>query len=71
MSGDRLTPPPEHNHHRWHWIDTEFGPMAASWYPMIGFGQWDISGHTYAADHPKVLREWGYLGPAIPPEVEG
>lgn len=64
-----VTPPKEHEARRWHWIDTEYGIMAASWYPLIGeHGSWDISGHCYGADSPKVLREWRYLGPDIPPE---
>jgi hypothetical protein len=66
----RLAPPQEHDHRRWHWIETEHGPMAASWFPSandVG-GYWDISGHVKRDDDPKVLREWEYLGPAIPPE---
>lgn len=67
---DRLAPPQEHDQHRWHWIETEYGAMAASWFPLIGDGSWDISGHTKAATDPTVLRSWRYLGPAIPPETE-
>jgi hypothetical protein len=44
--------------------------MAASWFPLIGDGSWDISGHTKAANDPAVLRGWRYLGPAVPPETD-
>ena len=64
---DRLTPPQEHAHHRWHWIETEHGMMAASWYPLIGVGCWDISGYTKDCNNPFVMRDWRYAGPAIPP----
>jgi hypothetical protein len=64
-----FAPPPEHNHRRWHWIETDHGPMCASWYPLIGYGSWDISGHMKNAENPSILREWLYLGPAIPPDA--
>lgn len=70
-AADRVRPAPEHDHLRWHWIETEFGMMAASWYPAIGNGNWDISGHAKAADDPHVMRSWRYAGPAIPPEYRG
>lgn len=70
MMVDRLAPPPEHDHQRWHWIETKFGVMPASWIPMIGSGLWNISGNTKAANDPSVLRGWKYIGPAIPPEYE-
>jgi hypothetical protein len=62
-----LVPPPEHEHLRWHWIDTPHGVMCASWYPSEYYGSWDVSGYTEIACSAKVLREWRYLGPAIPP----
>lgn len=65
---DRVAPPREHDHHRWHWIDTEHGMMCASWYPVaVDGGLWDISGQTRTPEDPKVRREWKYVGPAIPP----
>lgn len=69
---DKLEPPPEHRHHRWHWIETEHGPMCASWFPEISGirSAWDISGHNKFSDDPLVLRMWRYIGPAIPPHEE-
>lgn len=69
---DKLEPPPEHQHHRWHWIETEHGPMCASWFPEISGirSAWDISGHNKFSDDPLVLRMWRYIGPAIPPHEE-
>lgn len=62
-----LTPPPEHAMHRWHWIETEHGLMAASWLPMSDSnGAWDISGHYISVDSHRT-KSWTYMGPAIPP----
>jgi hypothetical protein len=66
-----LTPPREHADRRWHWIETEYGIMPASWFPLIGDqGSWEISGHVFEAAEPRVLREWRYVAPAVPPETE-
>jgi len=67
MSVRAVRPPPEHRDKRWHWLDTEHGPMCASWFPLIGKGTWDISGHTFDCDSLNAIR-MEYLGPAIPPE---
>lgn len=67
---DKVAPPREHDHRRWHWIDTEHGLMCASWYPMAADGGlWDISGHAVRASDAMALRQWKYIGPAIPPDV--
>jgi len=65
---DKIVPPFDFDSHRWHWIDTEHGVMAASWFPGLGgCGSWDISGHIFYADDARV-RTWRYIAPAIPPE---
>ena len=59
-----MRPPQDHSKWRWHWLDTEHGPMCASWFPMLD--TWDISGHSFRADDARV-KSMAYLTPAIPP----
>lgn len=67
-SNERVAPPAAHDHQRWHWVDTEHGMQVASWFSnAMSGGVWDISGHMFRADSPRILRKWAYIGPAIPP----
>lgn len=67
---NQLRPPPEHEHHRWHWIDTAHGPMPALWIPEEDGDEacWYANGACCTASHPKT-KKWRYMGPAIPPDV--
>lgn len=68
---ERIAPPPEHNSARWHWIETEHGMMCASWFPSASQGgSWDISGHSFAASAPRVLKGFRYCGPCLLPEMK-
>lgn len=64
-----LIPAAEDNEKRWHWLDTEHGPMCASWFPLIGRGTWDISGHTFDFDS-LTAKEMTYIGPAVIPKQD-
>ena len=63
---DAVEPPDEHRLFRWHWLQTQYGYMAASWNDAQQ--SWDISGHIKASNDPDVVQNWHYKGPAFPPE---
>lgn len=62
-----LTPPPEHAMHRWHWIETDGGPVVACWFPVARRrGVWNVMGNRLSCASQTVA-SWTYIGPAIPP----